>query len=62
MSFVRQQIEFAHPLTPLLIAVVREIKRLEQEADIEALDALVDVIRPFLKRNGPTYKNNGAAT
>lgn len=62
MSFVRQQIEFARPLTPLLIAVVREIKRLEREADFEALEALVEVIRPLLKRNGPPYKNNGSAT
>lgn len=45
--------EFNVPLTPLLIASLQEVKRLQQSTelqDIEALEMLLEIISPMLKK------------
>lgn len=49
------QPEFNVPLTPVLIASLQEIKRLQQSPDpedLEALQLLLEVIGPMLKKHG----------
>jgi len=49
------QIEFNVPLTPVLIASLQEVKRLQQSPhpmDLEALELLLEVINPMLKKPG----------
>lgn len=47
------QIEFNVPLTPVLIASLQEVRRLQQSPnplDLEALELLLEVINPMLKK------------
>lgn len=49
------QPEFNVPLTPVLISSLQEIKRLQQSPDpqdLEALQLLLEVIGPMLKKPG----------
>ena len=49
------QIEFNVPLTPVLIASFQEVKRLQQSAEPQdqvALELLLEVISPMLKKTG----------
>lgn len=42
-------VEFSVPLTPLLISVVREVRRLEEVEDREAIKLIIECIQPLLK-------------
>ena len=50
------QIEFNVPLTPVLIASLQEVKRLQQSPhpmDLKALELLLEIINPMLKKPSP---------
>lgn len=47
------QIEFNVPLTPVLTASLHEVRRLQQSPnplDLEALELLLEIINPMLKK------------
>ncbi|WP_158487669.1 hypothetical protein [Thiopseudomonas alkaliphila] len=50
------KLEFNVPLTPVLLASQQEIQRLQQSSDPqdrEALQTLLEVISPLLKKTAP---------
>lgn len=45
-----QPIEFSVPLTPLLIAVVKEVQRLRKAEDREGVELIIESVQPLLRR------------
>lgn len=50
MSVSVQPIEFSVPLTPLLIAVVKEVQRLRKAEDREGVELIIESVQPLLRR------------